>query len=171
MVAVAAVAVMGMGSAGPLDAITNTSAGKVLQNATLNGAATRSCGGAAPVVTACGFPLDDPSVCDISCAPRISGTLGYTGTVWAFLDGFNADHSPASAWRECSLAAGQAVKAGGAELTYCHDGSNARESCGADCVVLYPPYSLRGAATPPKVAGTQAGPTEAGTWNVYVVYS
>ena len=169
MVAVAAVAVMGMGSAGPLDPVTG-SAGKVLQNATLSGSSTHGCGGTAPTVIACGYRIDDASVCDVACAPRISGTLGYTGTVWAFLEGFNADHTPASAWRECDLLAGQAVKAGGAEVSYCHDGSNAKEACGADCVVLYPPYALRGAATPPKVMGIQAGPTEAGTWNVYVVY-
>lgn len=168
---VASLAVLGhSATAGlPADGLLN-SVGKVVQNGSLNGNTAASCGGVAPVKTLCGGPVDS-GACNAGCMPGISGTLGYTGTVWSYIDGFNADGTPASAWRECSLLAGQTIRSGTNEVGYCHDGSNAREGCGLDCVVLYPPYALRGVATPPNVAGAQRGPTEAGTWTVSVVSS
>ncbi|HEV8361744.1 MAG TPA: hypothetical protein VGR28_14945 [Candidatus Thermoplasmatota archaeon] len=169
MVVAATLGVMGTGAAlWPVEAVLDT--GKVWLSPSVNGYTAQSCGGVAPRDLGCEVGVD-ALACVNGCVPRVSGTLGYTGVIKSILEGRNADGSSARAWLECSLYAGQSAKVAGNEAGYCDRyGSDAEEHCDNDphCVIIYPPYKLRGTATPPKAANAQAG-SATGTWTVSIV--
>jgi hypothetical protein len=184
MVAVAALALAGTANAlWPVDQVAAVSgASKFLVGQQLNGRAFVQCNGLSPVSNACatGF-LEDQCEGEFQCMPVITGTLGYTGTISAIIDGLDCHQlftrsaclpgGTRSIWDTCSYVAGT-TDAGvlHVQLAGCQQGANAWSE-GHGVYDLWPApgtnmFTLRGVASLP--LGVPAQPL--GPWTVQVVH-
>lgn len=186
MVAVAALALTGTANAlWPVDQVAAVTGGasQFVLAPRLNGQAFVQCNGLSPVQNACAAPfMQDACMGDgVACVPIITGTLGYTGTISAIIDGLDChqlfSHSAClpggtrSVWRTCSYAAG-VTEAGalGVRLVGCSLDTNAWKDAEGYYDLWPAPgtslLTLRGVASPP--LGVPAAPL--GPWTVQVVH-
>jgi hypothetical protein len=174
MVAVlASVAAMGVGHAFlPTDPVLNAGYARFLFEPRLGATEVTGCGGTAPGDSSCSRGVSLESCLEGTCAPQISGTLGFTGTVSASLRGRDCSWKwdagtgeclpdrQIAITRTCNFVGGQAATVVGVSAgSGCWRSPGDPNLCDSLGCTLWPPYSLQGS-----VAAWSVGP-----WKVSIV--
>ena len=136
-----------------------------------NGESVTHCGGLSPMQNACLAGLAQDACVDKACWPNVQGGLAYTGSITAYIfgkDRFGADRYVAYS---CSYIADSATSVMGVVSGGCSGSSNAPYECNRNLQTgrtecgnyLWPPFSLKGLATPPV-----SGSAPLGSWSTTV---
>jgi hypothetical protein len=136
---------------GGLDGVASAGMGHFLLGPKLDGTIVVACSGLSPVTNACAVPF---AGCVTGCAPAITGTLGYTGTITATIRGFDNNRPPLPVYvsETCQYVAGNRGDVGGAvHLGACSYGTDAPYLCpGGKCgYYMQGPFTLEGLASLP----------------------